>query len=79
MIHLVNLLRFLRQTMLHFSSLLELIFALICTLLSFPPFGQLTVNVCPVKMLSDFYPIFHNPIINYQKKLRCSYEIVYPL
>lgn len=68
-----------RQTILHFLSTLEITVALILTLLSFPPFGQLTIHVCPVKLLSDFYPIFHNPTVNYRKKIRCSYEVVYPL
>jgi hypothetical protein len=68
-----------RQTILYFLSILELILAFICTLLTFPPIGILTFNVCQVKLLSDFYPMFHNPIVNYQKKLRCSYEVVYPL
>lgn len=58
---------------------MEITIALMLTLLSFPPFGQLTIHVCPVKLLSDFYPIFHNPTVNYRKKLRCSYEVVYPL
>ena len=68
-----------RQTILYFSSLLELIVALVFALLTFPPVGQFTFNVCQVKLLSDFYPIFHNPVVNYRQKLRCSYEIVYPL
>jgi len=68
-----------RQTILYFLSILEIILAFILTLLSFPPIGKLTFNVCQVKFLSDFYPMFHNPIVNYRKKLRCSYEVVYPL
>ena len=68
-----------RQTILYFLSILEIILAFILTLLSFPPIGQLTIHVCQVKLLSDFYPMFHNPIVNYRKKLRCSYEVVYPL
>ena len=68
-----------RQTILYFLSILEIILAFILTLLTFPPIGKLTLNVCQVKFLSDFYPMFHNPIVNYRNKLRCSYEVVYPL
>ncbi|CAF4359795.1 unnamed protein product, partial [Adineta steineri] len=67
------------QTILYFLSILEILLAFIFTLLTFPPIGTLTMNVCQVKLLSDFYPMFHNPIVNYRKKLRCSYEVVYPL
>ncbi|CAF4821879.1 unnamed protein product, partial [Rotaria sp. Silwood1] len=67
------------QTILYFLSILEIIVAFIFTLLTFPPIGKLTFNTCQVKLFSDFYPIFHNPIVNYRKKLRCSYEVVYPL
>ncbi|CAF0826454.1 unnamed protein product [Adineta steineri] len=68
-----------KQTILYFLSILEILLAFIFTLLTFPPIGKLTMNVCQVKLLSDFYPMFHNPIVNYRKKLRCSYEVVYPL
>ncbi|CAF4372801.1 unnamed protein product, partial [Rotaria socialis] len=70
---------FVKQTILYFLSIFEIILAFIFTLLSFPPIGKLTFNTCQVKLFSDFYPIFHNPIVNYRKKLRCSYEVVYPL
>ncbi|CAF1407127.1 unnamed protein product [Rotaria sp. Silwood1] len=70
---------FVKQTILYFLSILEIIVAFIFTLLTFPPIGKLTFNTCQVKLFSDFYPIFHNPIVNYRKKLRCSYEVVYPL
>jgi len=70
---------FCRRTILYFVSIFELIIAFFLTLLSFPPFGKLSLSVCQVNLLSDFYPMFHNPIVNYRKKLRCSYEVVYPL
>ena len=69
----------LRQTILYFLSILEITLAFIFTLLTFPPIGKLMLHVCHVNLLSDFYPMFHNPIVNYRKKLRCSYEVVYPL
>lgn len=68
-----------RRTILYFFSIFELTLAFFLTLLSFPPVGTLTLYVCQVNFLSDFYPMFHNPILNYRKKLRCSYEVVYPL
>lgn len=68
-----------RQTILYFLSTLEILAAFICTLLTFAPIGKFAMHVCQVKLLSDFYPMFHNPIVNYRRKLRCSYEVVYPL
>ncbi|CAF0973439.1 unnamed protein product [Didymodactylos carnosus] len=68
-----------RLSTVYVLSFVELSIAFLLTLLVFPPYGKLNIHVCQIKMLSDFYPVFYNPVVNYTKKLRCSYEVVYPL
>lgn len=43
-----------------------------------PPIGSLKLTTCPVKRLSDWYTLLHNPSPNYKKTLHCSQEAVYP-
>lgn len=41
--------------------------------------GSLTFLACPVETISDFYPIFFDPTLDYVHYIRCYYEVVYPL
>ena len=41
--------------------------------------GSLSFNSCQVVEISDFYPIFFNPTVDYVHQLKCSYEVAYPL
>ncbi|XP_014242603.1 JNK1/MAPK8-associated membrane protein [Cimex lectularius] len=64
---------------LHLSALLETVLAALITLLLVEPFGELDLKSCPVKSLSDWYTLFHNPRPNYTELLHCTQEAVYPL
>jgi hypothetical protein len=41
--------------------------------------GVLKLMACRVQRMSDFYTFFHNPNPNYEEKLNCTQEAVYPL
>lgn len=41
--------------------------------------GSLGFNSCRVLQVSDFYPIFYNPTLDYVHQIKCTYEVVYPL
>lgn len=72
--------RFTREVLLvHGSALLEVGAAALLTLLISEPVGQLTLHSCGVNRLSDWYPLLHNPTPNYETKLYCTQEVVYPL
>ncbi|BES93188.1 Protein of unknown function (DUF766) [Nesidiocoris tenuis] len=64
---------------LHFSALVEIVIAATATLLLVEPFGEFNLKSCPVKSLSDWYTLFHNPRPNYEDVLYCTQEAVYPL
>jgi len=64
---------------LHISALIETCLAALLSLLIFEPLGSLKIHSCGVKRLSDWYPVLHNPTPNYENKLYCTHEVVYPL
>lgn len=65
---------------LHLSAFLEVVFAGLATLLIFSDsWIPIDIKSCPVERLSDWYTVFHNPAPNYEDKLHCSHEAVYPL
>jgi hypothetical protein len=41
--------------------------------------GSLTFYSCSVETVTDFYPIFFNPSLDYVHTIHCTYEVVYPL
>lgn len=59
--------------------LLESSIAFVCSLLLVKPVGSLVVHGCRKGGIQEWYPMFHNPVINYTHTLRCTYEVVYPL
>jgi len=68
-----------KLSLLYVSSIVELALGFLFAILVFPPFGEFNIYTCPINMLSDFYPVFYNPVdARYTKKFRCSYEVVYP-
>lgn len=67
------------QLLLHACATAEVVLAAVLTLLAFEPYGTLRIYACQVTRLSDWYTLFHNPTPNYESKLYCTQEAVYPL
>ncbi|XP_003739597.1 JNK1/MAPK8-associated membrane protein [Galendromus occidentalis] len=67
-----------RALVLQVCCLLENLLAAVLSLLSVPPTGSLLLTTCPVKRLSDWYTLLHNPSPYYKQTLHCSQEAVYP-
>ena len=53
--------------------------AALATLFITHPAGSITIRACPVRFLSDWYTVFHNPSINYERTINCTHEDVSPL
>jgi len=64
---------------LHASALLEVGVSAVSTLVISQPFGEFSLHSCRVSRLSDWYTLLHNPTPNYETKLYCTQEAVYPL
>ncbi|XP_030763417.1 JNK1/MAPK8-associated membrane protein [Sitophilus oryzae] len=64
---------------LHFTALIEVLLSCILALLLTDPIGSFQIYSCPTKSLSDWYTLFHNPTPNYDEKVYCTQEAVYPL
>lgn len=64
---------------LHSAAFIEVIVAAFLSLLLSHPIGSFSVHSCRVRSISDWYTILHNPSPNYEKKIYCSHEAVYPL
>ncbi|XP_056632964.1 JNK1/MAPK8-associated membrane protein [Diorhabda carinulata] len=64
---------------LHSAAFIEVIVAAFLSLLLSHPIGSFTVYSCRVRSISDWYTLLHNPSPNYDKKIYCSQEAVYPL
>lgn len=67
------------EIILHISAFFEVFTSAIVTLLIYEPYWTLKIHSCAVSRLSDWYTLFHNPTPNYEKKLYCTQEAVYPL
>lgn len=67
------------QLALHACCLAEVCGAAVLTLVAFAPFGRLHFQSCSVRRIADWYTLFHNPTPNYETKLYCTQEAVYPL
>lgn len=59
--------------------ILECILAGIITLLLFEPYGNVVIKSCGAKEVSDFYPIFYNPVPDFVHEIDCVSEVVHPL
>nr|CAH7733945.1 unnamed protein product [Callosobruchus chinensis] len=64
---------------LHTTAFFEVLTASVFSLVVLPPFGSFTIHSCHVRSISDWYTLFHNPMPNFEKKLYCTQEAVYPL
>lgn len=63
----------------YLSALVEAVLSVIVTLLLLDPVGTLSVRSCPAHSLADWYTLLYNPSPNYDHKLICTQEAVYPL
>jgi len=63
----------------HVSAFIETCVSAVVSILLFGPVGAFSLHSCGVKRLSDWYPVLHNPTPNYEEKLYCTHEVVYPL
>ena len=43
------------------------------------PSGQLAFNACRLTTITDFYPLFFNPTVDFVNEINCTYEVAYPL
>ncbi|KAJ8928223.1 hypothetical protein NQ314_019287 [Rhamnusium bicolor] len=64
---------------LHATAFLEIFLSCIIALLFSHPIGRLSVHSCQVRTISDWYTLLHNPTPNYEKRIHCTQEAVYPL
>ncbi|XP_025425655.1 JNK1/MAPK8-associated membrane protein [Sipha flava] len=64
---------------LNISAILEVIIAAVTTVLAVDPMGELVIQSCRTKWLSDWYTVLYNPTPYYLESLRCTQEAVYPL
>jgi len=72
--------RFTKEVLiLHTSALLEVGISATSTLIISQPFGEFLLHSCKVSRLADWYTLLHNPTPNYEEKLYCTQEAVYPL
>lgn len=58
---------------------MEVLLAGILTLIISHPMGRFSINSCKVQTISDWYTLLHNPTPNYDNKIHCTQEAVYPL
>ncbi|CAH1365673.1 hypothetical protein MTP99_001931 [Tenebrio molitor] len=65
--------------MLHFTAFMEVLISGLLSLLFTEPFGKFAVQSCRVRTLSDWYTLLHNPSPNYDQRVHCTQEAVYPL
>lgn len=63
----------------HASALFETVSAAVLVTLLVEPLGQFRITACPVKQLSDWYTLLHNPSPGYTVTLHCTQEAVFPL
>lgn len=65
--------------MLHFTALMEVIVSSLTAILLASPVGGFRIKSCRARNLADWYTLLHNPTPNYEKKIYCTQEAVYPL
>lgn len=41
--------------------------------------GSVVIKSCGAKEVSDFYPIFYNPVPDFVHEINCVSEVVHPL
>ncbi|KAL1514081.1 hypothetical protein ABEB36_003401 [Hypothenemus hampei] len=64
---------------LHASAVVEVFLAAVIAILCMKPFGSFTVHTCRSRSLSDWYTLMHNPRPNFEDKIYCTQEAVFPM
>lgn len=64
---------------LHFCALTEVAVAGVAAVLLASPAGEWGIRSCRAGALADWYTLLHNPTPNYERKVYCTQEAVYPL
>lgn len=64
---------------LHFTALMEVVVSSLSAILLASPVGDFRIESCRARTLADWYTLLHNPTPNYEKKIYCTQEAVYPL
>lgn len=64
---------------LHTTAFIEVALSSILSVLLTSPTGKFEIRSCRVRNLADWYTLLHNPTPNYEKKIYCTQEAVYPL
>lgn len=64
---------------LHFTALMEVVVSSVAAILLSSPVSEFKVRSCRAHTLADWYTMLHNPTPNYEKKIYCTQEAVYPL
>lgn len=67
------------ELILHISAFAEVVISAMITILMYEPLWSFRIHSCEVTRLADWYTLFHNPTPNYEQKLHCTQEAVYPL
>lgn len=68
-----------KQLILTASAFIEVALSAILATLFMEPMWELRLYACEVRKLTDWYTLFYNPSPNYEKRVYCTQEAVYPL
>ena len=68
-----------KQLILTSCAFMEILLSALLSILLMEPMWQLRLYSCEVKRFIDFYTLFYNPSPNYEERLHCTQEAVYPL
>lgn len=68
-----------KQLILTASAFIEVALSAILATLFMEPMWELRLYACEVRKLTDWYTLFYNPSPNYETRVYCTQEAVYPL
>ncbi|XP_068152271.1 JNK1/MAPK8-associated membrane protein isoform X1 [Drosophila tropicalis] len=68
-----------KQLILTASAFIEVAVSAILSTLFMEPLWELRLYACDVRKLTDWYTLFYNPQPNYEVRVYCTQEAVYPL
>ncbi|XP_030369516.1 JNK1/MAPK8-associated membrane protein [Scaptodrosophila lebanonensis] len=68
-----------KQLILTTSAFIEVALAALLATLFMEPIWELRLFACEVEKLTDWYTLFYNPNPNYEARVHCTQEAVYPL
>lgn len=64
---------------LHFTALCEVVLSGTGAILLANPVGEFAIRSCKANTLADWYTLLHNPAPNYEERIYCTQEAVFPL